>query len=187
MAAITDREKRTIQIAAIAVTVYLALFYGVRGLKELEAQRGRYRELVEESRDLKQNIGTYENKILLLTELKNSTALDPAKLDSQGLVGEASAAIQQAAQSLRIKIGPIRESSGRAANDELATMHLEGSGQIDSFMKFLRQLNTLGFPLIVDSVRITRNERKPGQVEVALDLVILDFEQWKSKEQEQNA
>ena len=39
MATLTDREKRTVRIAAIAVAVYLLLFFGLRIWKSLEAAR----------------------------------------------------------------------------------------------------------------------------------------------------
>jgi hypothetical protein len=43
-------------------------------------------------------------------------------------------------------------------------------------------LETLGYPLILDSVQINPDATKPGMVKLNLTIVILDFEQWKNEE-----
>jgi hypothetical protein len=61
----------------------------------------------------------------------------------------------------------------------LATMQLEGSGQIPAVLSFLAGLNTIGFPLVVDSVQFTADNSRPGQIKMSLTILILDFDQQK--------
>jgi len=107
--------------------------------------------------------------------------MEPQKSSKATLVAEASAAIQKAAGSGGVQFGPIRESAARASAKELASMQFEGSGSVSSVMTLLHRLQTLGYPLIIDSVQMTP-ETRPGMVKVHLTIVILDFEQWKNGE-----
>ena len=49
-------------------------------------------------------------------------------------------------------------------------------------MALLHQLPLLGFPLVIDSVQITADATRPGQLKLALTILVLDFEQWKKAE-----
>ena len=93
-------------------------------------------------------------------------------------MGEASAAIQNAAKSGGIQLGPMRESPARTSAKELTSMQLEGNGSVSAVMTLLHRLETVGYPLIIDSLQITP-DTKPGKVKVNLTIVILDYEQWK--------
>ena len=42
-------------------------------------------------------------------------------------------------------------------------------------------MQTLGYPLIIDSVQMTTDNR-PGMVKLSLTIVILNFEKWKNPE-----
>ncbi|MDB6110098.1 MAG: hypothetical protein JWR69_1848 [Pedosphaera sp.] len=182
MPAMTVREKRTVRIAAVGIAIYLALFCGVRSWKYVEARRSDYRRLVAEAQSLKEELRPYETKILLTTKLMETFHLDPAKLSKASLVAEASAAIQKAASSGGIQLGPIRESPARSSSKELASMQLEGTGPIPAVMSLLHRLQSLGYPLIVESVQINPDATKPGMVKLNLTIIILDFEQWKTEE-----
>lgn len=178
----TAREKRTVRIAAVGIAIYLALFYGGRGWKYVESRRSDYRRLVEEAQRLKKELQPYETKVLLTTKLMENFHMDPAKLSNVSLVAEASAAIQKAASSGGIQLGPIRESPARSSSKELASMQLEGTGPIPAVMSLLHRLQSLGYPLIVDSVQINPDATKPGMVKLNLTIIILDFEQWKTED-----
>jgi hypothetical protein len=178
MSTLTDKEKRTLRIATVVIAIYLGLFFGWRGWRKLEARRSEYQQLVKDARRLKQELQPYENKTLRMEKLKSTFQIDPSKLSKASLVAEASAAIQKAAQSGGIQLGPIRESSARASAKELASMQLEGTGPIPAVMTLLHRLEVLGYPLILDSVQITPDSTKPGSVKVNLTILILDFEQW---------
>ena len=108
--------------------------------------------------------------------------MEPQKLAKATLVAQASAAIQNAAKGGAIQLGPLRESSGRASAKELASIQLEGSGPVPAVLSFLHQLETLGFPLLVDALQMTPDTTKPGQLKVTMTIVILDFDQWKDSE-----
>lgn len=184
MAPLTARDKRTVRIAGILVACYLALFYGARGWKHLEARRSEYQSLLQQAQNVKADLQRYENKVLLMEKLKKNSKLEFSGLTKPALVGQASAALQQAAQEGGIKLGPIRESPGSSATKELATMQLEATGPVPAIMTLLHRLETLGFPLVVDSVQVDADAKTPGTVKVSLRLVLLDFNQWKKEDKQ---
>lgn len=185
MRALTDHEKRTIRIAAVGLSIYLVLFGGLRCVKYLEKKRADYQRLVSEASGLKQQVQSYENKVLVLKKLMESFRIDPAKLPRATVVGSVSSAIQKAAASGGLGLGPIRESPARPSTKELASMQLEGAGPVQAVTTFLHRLDTLGFPLIVDSVQLSPQPMRPGMpamLKLNLTIIILDFEQWKKEE-----
>ncbi len=182
MRALNDREKRTVRLGGLAVAVYLVLFFGVAGWKRLEAARTGYQQLVLEAQHLKVELQRYENRALQVDKLKKAFNLDPRKLSRTTLVADASAAIQKAATSGGVQLGPIRESPPRPSAKELASIQLEAQGQPRALLTLLDNLNTLGFPLIIDQVQISANPAQPGAVKLNLTVVILDYEQWKKEE-----
>ena len=182
MRTLTDREKRTVRFAAVGISIYLALFGGVRGWKYIEKKRAEYQRLVKEASGLKQEVQPYENKVLLVKKLMESLHLDPAKLSRASVVGAASDAIQKAAATGGLKLGPIRESPARPSTKELASMQLEGAGPVPAVTTFLHRLDTLGYPLIVDSVQLSPEPTRPGLLKLTLTIIILDFDQWKKED-----
>ena len=178
---ISERDKRTLRIAGIGIALYLVLFFGVSGWKRLEAKRSEYRDLLARAQRLKREVQPYENRILLAQKLKQAFKMDPPALSRLTLVADASAAIQKAAQNGKVQLGPMRESPGRASGKELTSIQLEGTGAVPAIMAFLHQLESLGYPLVVDAVQLTP-ENKPGSLKMNLTIVILDFEQWKKEE-----
>ncbi len=182
MRALTDRERRTIRIAGVGMAIYLALFGGLRCWKYVETRRSDYQRLLKDVRNLRQEIRPYEDKVLVVKKLMESLRMDPSKTSRASVVGAASAAIQKAAATAGVKFGPVRESAGRASTKELASMQLEGSGPVPAVMTLLYRLDTLGYPLILDSVQLSPEPMKPGMLKLNLTIVILDFEQWKKEE-----
>ena len=108
--------------------------------------------------------------------------MNPETFARSSLVADASAAIQKEALNLKVLLGQIRESAARPSARELASMQLEGSGPIPAVMTLLHRLETLGYPLIVDSLQITAEPTKPGVVKINLTIIILDFASWKNAE-----
>jgi hypothetical protein len=182
MPTLTDREKRTVRLAAVAIAVYLVLFFGVRVWKQLEARRSEYQQLEVHAHRLRRDVQPYENRILLAQKLRENFRMNPQKFSRSSLVAEASAAIQKEAGSLKVQLGQVRESAARPSAKELASMQLEGTGPIPAVMALLHRLETLGYPLIVDSVQLTGELAKPGMVKLNLTIIILDFESWKNAE-----
>jgi hypothetical protein len=181
MANLTDREKRTIRLAAVGIAIYLILFFGVRSWKSLEARRSDYQQLSTDAQRLKRDLQPYENRILLAQKLKETFRMDPEKLSRASVVAEASAAIQNAAGAIKVQLGQVRESAARATAKELVSMQLEGTGPVPAVMTFLHRLETLGYPLIIDSLQIGADAR-PGMIKLNLTIIILDFDQWKKEE-----
>lgn len=182
MRTLTSHEKRTIRLAGSALAIYLVLFYGLDGFKRLEAKRRAYQELVQSAQTLKQELRPYENKALLIAQLKERYHLDLAKLSKTTLVAETSAAIQKAAMTGMVQLGPIRETPARSSNKELASMQLEGMGPVPAITAFIHRLQQLGYPLVIDSLQISAEPSRPGALKVNVTLIILDYSQWKPEE-----
>jgi hypothetical protein len=179
MRTLTEHEKRTIRIAGLGLAAYLTLFGGIQVWEFLAKQRSDYLRLLSEAQHLKQEVQVYDLKVQTLKKLMETFHLDPAKLNKISVVAEASAAIQKAAMSGGVQLGPVRESPARPSNKELASIQLEAMGQVPMLMAFLQRLESLGYPLLVDAVQVTAEARQPGMVKLSLTIVILDFEQWK--------
>jgi hypothetical protein len=180
---LTIKEKRTIRIAAVCLAVYLALFYGPNVRNYFAERREAYDKLVQQARDLRDVIKPYEEKIATATNLMDQFRMDPAKLKRVSVMGEASAAVQQAAASQGVGVGTIRETPGRPSAKEAGSIQFEGTGQITSVMSLLHALDHVGFPVIIDTVQITADPRMPNMLKVSMTIVVLNFDAWKPKEE----
>ncbi len=182
--ALTPQEKKTIRIAGIGLAVYLTLFGGFMLVKSLEARRAAYAKEVAEARALRDKIQTYRDKAELIGDLMERYHMDPTRLSPSNVVAEASAALQKAATAAGVNPGTIRESAARNAGKEIASIQLEGAGNVQGLMSLLYHLPTLGYPLILDELQITSGGGMPGAVKFNMTIAVLDFEQW-SKAQSQ--
>jgi hypothetical protein len=181
MRTLTPHEKRTIRIAAAVLGAGLIIVFGQRAWTFVDKQRTDYRKLVKESDAIRAEIKPYQARVAAISNLMARFNMDPAKLTKASIVADASAAIQKAAASGGLQLGPIRESAARASSKELAVMQLEAIGQVTAILTFLHRLEAVGFPLIVDSIQLTQDASKPGMVKLSLTITILDFEQWKQE------
>jgi hypothetical protein len=177
MRALTPHEKRTVRLGGTAIAIYLLLFGGFQVWKSFVRARGDYQQLVGQADRLKQEVRLYDDRVLVVKKLMESLRLDPAKLSRASVVAEASSAIQKAAMSGGVQVGPIRESPARPSSKELASVQLEGTGPVPAVMGLINRLESVGFPLIIDSVQLTPDMR-PGQLKLNLTILILDFDQW---------
>ena len=178
MRELTHREKRTVRIGAAAVAVYLLVLGGAEVRKFFERKHSQYTQLVREAKDMRNEIKLYGDKAAAAQKLMDAFKLDPAKLTRATVVGEASSAIQKAAAGGGIGVGPVRESPARAANKELATVQFEGTGPVPAVTAFLARLETIGYPLVIESVQLTPVPMGPAMVKMSITIVILDFDQW---------
>ena len=179
MRTLNPSEKRTIRYAAIGISIYLVLFFGIKVVTFLAHQRGDYLAMVEQARQLKADSHLEADQADLAKMLMDQYRLDPGTLSTNTAVANASAAIQKAAMSGGVAFSTIHESPGRSSGKELATIELEGSGQVASVVSFLHQLPLLGYPLVIDSMQIIADPMQPGQIKLNLTVIVLDFEQWK--------
>jgi hypothetical protein len=179
MRPLTNREKRTVRFAAIGIGIYLVLFGGFALWKAIEKKRADYQQLAAEARNLRREIQAYENRAQVVQKMMEDFHLDPARLSQTSVVAQASAAIQKAAITGGLQLGPIRESPARPSARELASVQFEGTGPVPAVLSLLHRLERLGYPLIVDSVLITPEAARPGQAKLNLTIIILDFEQWR--------
>jgi hypothetical protein len=180
MTKLTQRDKRILRLAALAIGAYLVIFYGVRGLMALESGRSEYQQLKVEAQNLQTKVQRQRNKAVQLEKYKKK--MDLNGLSQATLVVQVSSAIQKAAQSEGVKLGPIREVAGNASAKELAAMQLEAVGPLPATMTLLHRLETLGFPLVVDSLQVDADSKQPGNVKLNLRVVVLDSKRWLAKE-----
>lgn len=178
MAALTNRDKKTLRLGGIAVAVYLVVFFGWDAWGRMQVRHTQYLKLVEEARKLELEIKPYEAKATKAGKLMEDFQMDPAKLSRETLVAQASAAIQKTAMTGGVGLGPIRESASRGSSREIASIQIQGNGQIQSVMGFLYKLERIGFPIVIDSVQITADPMRPGPVKLNLTLIIVDYSQW---------
>ena len=179
MRPLTDRERRTVRFAGIGIAIYLALFGGLQVWKYFDKKRAGFHQLVLEAQNLRQRIQPYQDKVEVVKKMMADFHMDPAKLKKETVVSDASAAIQKAAQAGGLQLGPIRESPSHGSGNSLATVQLEGSGQVSAVLTFLAGLNSIGFPVVVDSVQLATDNSRPGQIKMNLTIIILDFDQQK--------
>jgi hypothetical protein len=181
MRPITDYEKRSMRRAIIGIALYLVLFCGFKMWQYLHHQRAEYVQLVADAKDLKLKMEKYQERAEVVKRMMEDYHLDPAKLSRETIVAEASSAIQKAAAGSGVQVGAVRESASRGNGDELASMQFEGSGQVAAVTGFLNRMQTLGYPLIIDSVQMTSGPQ-PGVMKLSLTVVILNYENWKNPE-----
>ena len=181
MRTLTDHEKRTVRRATIGIAIYLLVFGGFQMWKFLHRQHVEYLQLVADAKELRLKVQTYQSRSESLKRMMEEYHLDPAKLSRETIVGEASSAIQKAASASGIQVGTVRESPSRGSADEIATMQFEGSGSVPAVTGLLNRMQTLGYPLVIDSVQIAPDNR-PGMMKLSLTIVILNFEKWKTPE-----
>lgn len=182
MRALTPSEKRTIFYGSIIAGALLLLFFGGKGLAALQKQSAAYAGLVTEAKTAKEKLQIYDVRALATKKLMDNFHLDPAKLTRATVVGEASEQIQQTAASSGIQVGPVRESPAKTSAKELATLQFEGTGSVPAVLGLLKRMETLGYPLIIDSLEITPNPMRPDQIKINMTVVILDFDQWKTED-----
>lgn len=178
MRPLTQSEKRTIRLGAIAVAVYLTLFLGLQARKAGERRHTEYTRLRQEAVTLRERLSVYHDKAAVARDLMETFRFDPAQLSRTTLVAQATAAIHQAAVGGGLQLGPIRESPSRSAARELTSIQLEGMGPVPAVLRFLQTLGSLGFPLVAESLQITPQPGGPGQLKINLTLVLLDFDRW---------
>ena len=179
MRALTQREQRTIRLGAMALGGYLVLFGGMQVWSFVATKRAQYQLLLDQARDLRQKVVLYQSKAQHARKLMESYHMDPAKLAHETVLAQASAAIQRAAMGGGVQLGPVRESPARPSSKELGSIQMEAAGPVPALLKFVQQTHSLGYPLIIDTMQISSEPSRPGQVKLSLTFVVLDFDQWK--------
>jgi hypothetical protein len=175
---LTASEKRTIRLGAIGLAAYLVLFFGVNVWRYGERQQADYERLSRRVATLHAQLERQTARSLRLEKLKQRFRIEPAGLSPDTLVAEASAAIQRAAMGGGVQLGPLRESPGRPSAKELASMKLEGFGPVPAILAIVPRLETLGYPLLIDSVQFDQDPSKPMMLKVSLSIIILDYAHW---------
>jgi len=181
MRSLSTSEKRTIRLAGVVLAAYFIFAFGQKSWKYLNQRRTDYVKLSQEAGKLRTELRPYREKILVAKKLMEGCHMDPAKLSKSSVVADASAAILKAATSGGVQLGPIRESGARQSGRELTSMQLDCTGPVPSVLAFLHRFESIGFPIILDSIQLSSEPMKPGTLKLHLGLVILDFEQWKAE------
>lgn len=179
---LTARDRRTLRLGGTGLAAYILLFSGWKVLDFLGRERTAYQQLRREAASLRVKYELYESRVIRLHRMMDTAQMDPAQLTRPKLVARASAAIEQAAQQGGLQLGPIRESLSRGSERELGSIQMDALGQVTSLTTFLHRLGSLGFPLIIDTVQFSSDPMRPGMIKLTLSLILLDYEQWDTKE-----
>jgi hypothetical protein len=179
---LSTSEKRTIRLGIVVLAVYFTFTFGQKAWNFLQKGKADYRVLTREAAKMRADLRPYREKILITKKLMEDFRMDPAKLSKQSVVADASAAILKAATTGGVQLGPIRETGSRQSGRELTSMQLDCTGPIPSVLAFLHKFQSIGFPIILDSIQLSSEASRPGTLKLHLGLVILDFEQWKAEE-----
>jgi hypothetical protein len=174
-------EKRTIRIAAAVLGAYFLFFCTQKLWKVVGNQRAQYVGLLHEVEHMRAQLRPYEGRVAVTKKLMEELQLDPARLSRTSVVAEASSAIQKAALSGGLQMGPIHESPPRLSTPELASIQLDCLGPLPALLSFMYRFERLGYPLLIDSVQLSSDPTKPGMSKLHLAIIILDFEQWKGE------
>ena len=180
MRQLSAQEKRTIRFGAIVLAIIFVVYGGLGIVKWFAHRRAEYDQLLVRADRLKQEVQLYNDRVEVVKKLMEASRVDPAKLSRTSIVAEASLAIQKAALGGGVQVGPVRESPARASAKEIGSVQIEGTGPVPSVMNLIGRLESVGFPLVIDSVQLTPDAR-PGQLKVNLTILILDFDQWKKE------
>jgi hypothetical protein len=179
MRALTQREQRTIRLGALGLGAYLILFGGLQVWNFIANKHAEYQQLLAEASNLRQKAILYQSKAQHAQKLMESFQMDPVKLTRETVLAQASAAIQRAALGGGVQIGPLREAPARPSSKELGSIQIEAAGPAPALLKFVEQTHSLGYPLLIDTIQISSEPSRPGQVKLSLTFVVLDFDQWK--------
>jgi hypothetical protein len=183
MLTLSSSEKRTVRLAAIVLGAAFIVLAGQRVWKFFAQQRAAYTNLLAEVKERRAELKPYPGRVQDIQSMMEKFHMDPNTLSRTSVVAEASAAVLKAATAGQVQLGPIRETAARSTGKEIATMQLDCTGKIASVLAFLHKFESIGYPIIVDSVVLTAEPMKPGMLKAHLALVILDFEQWKGEGQ----
>ena len=181
MRPLTDHEKKTLRLGSIGIGVYLLLFGGFHAWRVCEAKRADYQMLARQAANLKMQLEAYATKGAHAQKLIDELQLDPLKLSSTTVVAQASAAIQRTAKSGGVAVGAVRETFAHGKGKELATIQLEAFGPPPAITAFFYRVETVGYPVLIDSAQVTAEPTRPGQVKLNLTMLVLDFEQWQKE------
>jgi hypothetical protein len=181
MRTLSRSETRTIRLAVIVLSVYFLFNFGQKGWRFVQKGKQDYKVLSSEAAKVRADLLPYKDKILVCKKMMESFHMDPAKLSRNSVVADASAAILKAATTVGVQLGPIRETGSRQSGRELTSMQLDCTGPVPSVLAFLHKFESIGFPVILDTIQLTPEPSRPGTLKLHLGLVILDFEQWKGE------
>jgi hypothetical protein len=178
MAQLTARDKRTLRIAAIGLAIYLIVFLVFKWWKSSEKAGEGFGQLLARAQREQQEARRQENDLLRFEKLCDTYGFDPRALPKETLVAQAATAIQNAARQGGIKLGPVRETPGRSDARELSTIQFDGAGQPASVLALLHKLQTLGYPLVIETLQFSQDAKQPNMLKVNVTLQILNFEHW---------
>lgn len=175
---LTDRDRRLVRWTAIGLGIYLVLFFGFKGWRRAEAARLEYGRLVTQAETIATRVRPYENRALLIEKLRGQLNCHRSDQTDEQLIANANAAVQTAARESGVKILSIRESGGRVSARELASMRISGAGNVQGLLTLLSRFDSMNLPLIVDSIQVESDAKKPGALKLTFHVVIVDATAW---------
>jgi hypothetical protein len=171
---LSPRDKRTLRLAALGLAVYLVAFYGFQGLRFLEGLRRSDDELRAQLRVLELDRRRAATRRVQVEKLRRALHVEIERLEPESVVAGALAAIQRSAQAHAVDVESSREvSAGGPSATSRARLEIHGAGLASAVLRFVAELDTLGYPLAADHMTLTASASKPGGVEMSLHVVVL--------------
>jgi hypothetical protein len=182
MRQLSDRERRTIRIAAIGIGAYLVIFAVVKTVGWLEGQRASRVALKRELAAVRLEGLKERRKQVRLEVLRRRWGLDLPRTAEPTVVGDARVAIEKAARACGTGLRIAAESPGRRRAHELAVFQVSGGGNDSGFVKLIHRMCHLGYPVAIDNVEVKAG-RQPGTVTFSFSIALVDYATWSAGEE----
>lgn len=177
MSSLTPRERRTVIFASTFTGLYLAIFFGAKGVAWLEERRTAALSLRSEVEAASLAMVRERAKIDRLDRLRETSGIDRRDVSPETVVGAARMAILDALKTCGLPLGTSRETRSPGGR-EIGRIHLESAGPVASVLRFVDGAPRLGYPLAVDRLSFDRDQKQPGLVHLVVDFIVLDPRAW---------
>ena len=179
MAQLNEREKRLIRWALILLPAYLVIFYGLSGVRALEAQRQSYRELQLAAQDVQLQITKELKKRKRLRKLQEEWQLDLQDLDGDQVLMRARESIRSAAAQCGVALGNSSEVDRGSNSEESRNINFQATGATSSLLRFLHACPRLGIPVRLDNLQVKGLPGKPGKLTATFSVALINVDRWK--------
>ena len=181
---ISDREKRYIQVCAIIVVTFLAYFLIFNPIRAgLRTSTGDTASRRQEFRALRQDV---KKRLLLdktLASIEKKLGVSVPEGNSQRQEKEFVKKVEQAANKNQAKISnfsPImkrtRRSGGSVKAGSKFGFTISYETKQKGLIKFLKELNKIGPPVLINSIQVKNNPKKGGKLNVVMEIETYVFD-----------
>lgn len=177
MRPLNDREKRLIRVMAIAVGIYLVLFYGRGFLASFEETRAEYELTRVQAQTVNTKILREVKKHKTLAKLRERHPVAFEALAEPTVVGDARVALEKLARACGCSLSIQKELSARSRTNEHCVFQISGGGKAKSVAKLMHNLAHSPYPYSLENVEI-KASKKPEMLSYSFTLALLRYDTW---------